>query len=127
MSKNKKIISIIGLVIVLAFSFLIFLGVNPIKKTGVEISAFIFVLITELILYGCAFALASKKQNTFMTAGLSSITFLYTICSLLFNILFVGIFKSVRSILIFNFSILCIYAFVIVLLFLFKKESPSNE
>ena len=122
MSDKKKIISTLGLVIVLAFSFLIFFGISTAEKTSVEISAFIFILITEFIVYGCTFLLTSKKLNTFMIAGISSITFLYAICSALFNILLIGIFNSIRGILIFNFSILLIYAFIIVLLFLFKSE-----
>ena len=122
MSDKKKIISTLGLVIVLAFSFLMCFGISTAEKTSVEISAFIFILITEFIVYGCTFLLTSKKLNTFMIAGISSITFLYAICSALFNILLIGIFNSIRGILIFNFSILLIYAFIIVLLFLFKRE-----
>ena len=72
MSSNKKIVSTIGLVIVLAFSFLLFFGINTTEKTGIEVSAFIFILLTEFIIYGCTFALTSKKLNTFMIAGISS-------------------------------------------------------
>ena len=123
MSNNKKIIATIGLVIVLAFSFLLFFGISTSPKTSIDISAFIFILVTEFIIYGCIFALTSQKRNLFMISGLSSLTFLYSVCSLLFNVLLKGIFNSLRGILIFNFSILLIYAFVIVLLFLFKKEN----
>ena len=123
MSNNKKIIATIGLIIVLAFSFLLFFGISTSSKTSIDISAFIFILVTEFIIYGCIFTLTAQKRNLFMISGLSSLTFLYSVCSLLFNVLLKGIFNSLRGILIFNFSILLIYAFVIVLLFLFKKEN----
>lgn len=122
MSNNKKIITLVGLVIVLAFSFLIFFGINTESKSGVEISAFIFTLVTELIIFGSVIALTSKKLNTFLVAGLSSLTVIYSICSLLFNVLLVSVFTTTRSILIFNFSLLLVFAFITTVVFLFKKE-----
>lgn len=122
--KNKKnIIITIGLIIVLAFSFLLFFGTGSSEKSSVQICSFIFILLTEIIVYGVTLLLVSKKANTFMIAGISSATFIYTILSLIFNIVILGIFKTLRSILVLNFSFLLIYLFVVVLLFLVKKEN----
>lgn len=122
MKYNKKIIMTICLIIALVFSFLIFFGFGNIEKSSIQICSFIFILITEIIAYGILLLLTFKKFNTFMIAGISSATFIYSIVSFLFNIVILGVFKTLRSILVFNFSFLLIYFFIVVLLFLFKKE-----
>ena len=122
MSKNKKYITIIGLIIAILFSFLIFFGIGNAEKTQMQISSFIFVLLTEIIIFANIIILTSKKLNTFAIAGISSSTIIYAIISLIVNILFVGVFKTIRTNLVFNFGLLLIYVFVIVMVMLFKKE-----
>ena len=65
----------------------------------------------------------NKKLNTFTIAGLSSSTFIYSICSIVFNIILISIFQTVKNILVFNFSILLVYAFIVAIIMLLKKES----
>ena len=115
MSKNKKYITIIGLIIVILFSFLIFFGIGNAEKTQMQISSFIFVLLTEIIIFANIIILTSKKLNTFAIAGISSSTIIYAIISLIVNILFVGVFKTIRTNLVFNFGLLLIYVFVVVM------------
>ena len=122
MSKNKKYITIIGLIIAILFSFLIFFGIGNAEKTQMQISSFIFVLLTEIIIFANIIILTSKKLNTFAIAGISSSTIIYAIISLIVNILFVGVFKTIRTNLVFNFGLLLIYLFVVVMVMLFKKE-----
>ena len=113
MSKNKKYITIIGLIIAILFSFLIFFGIGNAEKTQMQISSFIFVLLTEIIIFANIIILTSKKLNTFAIAGISSSTIIYAIISLIVNILFVGVFKTIRTNLVFNFGLLLIYVFCI--------------
>ena len=122
MSKNKKYITIIGLIIAILFSFLIFFGIGNAEKTQMQISSFIFVLLTEIIIFANIIILTSKKLNTFAIAGISSSSIIYAIISLIVNILFVGVFKTIRTNLVFNFGLLLIYVFVVVMVMLFKKE-----
>ena len=122
MSKNKKYITIIGLIIAILFRFLIFFGIGNAEKTQMQISSFIFVLLTEIIIFANIIILTSKKLNTFAIAGISSSTIIYAIISLIVNILFVGVFKTIRTNLVFNFGLLLIYVFVVVMVMLFKKE-----
>ena len=122
MSKNKKYITIIGLIIAILFSFLIFFGIGNAEKTQMQISSFIFVLLTEIIIFANIIILTSKKLNTFAIAGISSSTIIYAIISLIVNILFVGVFKTIRTNLVFNFGLLLLYVFVVVMVMLFKKE-----
>lgn len=123
--KNKKnVILCISLLIVIAFSMLLFFGIGELEKTGIQISAFIFIILTEVIVFANAMIYtSSKKLNTFLIAGLGSTTFLYTIASLLFNVLLRGVFATLKGILIFNFSLLLIYLFISFIIILFKKES----
>jgi len=123
MSNNKKLICLSGLIILLAFSFLIFFGLDTTEKTNIEISSFIFVLLTEFLVIGNVFFVTIKKiNNTFTVAGISSLTFLYTIISLIFNIFFINVFSTLRGNLVFNLSILLIYSFIALTFFFFKKE-----
>lgn len=122
MKDKKNIILCIALLIVIAFSMLLFFGTGETQKTGVSISSFIFVIVTELVVFGNAMLMLNKKMNTFAIAGLSSTTFLYAVCSLLFNVLLLGVYTTVRGSLVFNFSILLIYLFIDAIIILFKKE-----
>lgn len=122
MSKNKKYITTIGLIIAILLSFLIFFGIGNAEKTQMQISSFIFVLLTEVIIFANIIILTSQKLNTFAIAGISSSTFLYSIISLIVNTVFVGIFKTIRTNLVFNFGLLLIYVFILVMVMLFKKE-----
>lgn len=123
--KNKKnVILCISLLIVIAFSMLLFFGIGELEKTGIQISAFIFIILTEVIVFANAMIYtSSKKLNTFLIAGVGSTTFLYATASLLFNVLLRGVFATLRGILIFNFSLLLIYLFISSIIILFKKES----
>lgn len=124
MNNNKKIIWIAMLLVVLAFSFLMFFGFGLKEKTGTQISSFIFIIINELIIFENIIFLTNKKiNNTFSIAGLSSLLFIYSICSLIFNIFFVNILNNLRINLILNFAILLIYIFIALVIFLFKKEN----
>lgn len=123
--KNKKnVILCISLLIVIAFSMLLFFGIGELEKTEIQISAFIFIILTEVIVFANAMIYtSSKKLNTFLIAGLGSTTFLYATASLLFNVLLRGVFATLKGILIFNFSLLLIYLFISSIIILFKKES----
>ncbi len=123
MKKKKNIILCIALLIVIVLSMLLFFETGEIEKTKIQISSFIFVIITELVVFANIVLITNKKLNTFTIAGLSSITFLYAVCSFLFNILLKGIFTTTRGILVFNFSILLVYLFLSVITLLFKKEN----
>lgn len=124
MKNRKNVILCISLLIVIAFSMLLFFGIGELEKTGIQISAFIFIILTEVIVFANAMIYtSSKKLNTFLIAGLGSTTFLYATASLLFNVLLRGVFATLRGILIFNFSLLLIYLFISSIIILFKKES----
>lgn len=123
MSNNKKIICLSSLLVLLAFSFLIFFGFNTTEKTNIEISSFIFILLTEFLVIGNVLFVTTKKiNNAFTVAGISSLTFLYTIISLMVNVFFINVFSTLRGNLVFNFSILLIYLFIALAIFFFKKE-----
>ena len=104
MSDKKKIITSVGLVILLAFSFLMFFGIDTDKKTGIEISAFIFTIVDEIIIFGTILFLGNKKLNTFAKSGIASSTFIYLLISLAFNVILKSVFSTVRGILVFNFG-----------------------
>lgn len=123
MKKNKNIIINILLIIVIALSMLLFFGIGNTTKSGIQISSFVFIIVTELIIYFNVRIILNKKLNTFTIAGLSSSTFIYSICSIVFNIILISIFQTLKNILVFNFSILLIYAFIVAIIMLFKKES----
>lgn len=123
MKKNKNIIINILLIIVIALSMLLFFGIENTTKSGIQISSFVFIIVTELIIYFNVLIILNKKLNTFTIAGLSSSTFIYSICSIVFNIILISIFQTVKNILVFNFSILLVYAFIVAIIMLLKKES----
>ena len=127
MKNNKNIIICLSLFIVVAFSMLLFFCTGESIKNGIEISAFTFVFITELLAFINVMFIVNKKLNTFVIAGLSSTSFLYTVCSILFNVLLLGLFSTIKSILVFNFSILFIYLFLNMMIFLFKKGDEKYE
>ena len=122
MKKNKNIIINILLIIVIALSMLLFFGIGNTTKSGIQISSFVFIIVTELIIYFNVLIILNKKLNTFTIAGLSSSTFIYSICSIVFNIILISIFQTVKNILVFNFSILLVYAFIVAIIMLLKKE-----
>ena len=125
MSNNKKLTVFIGLLILLAYSFLMFFGIDTGVKSKVELSAFVFTIVDELILFGIILFLGNKKHNTYVKLGLTSITFIYLLCSLLLNIVFNNIFSTLRGILVTNFGLLLIYLLIIVIIFSFKKENQQ--
>lgn len=127
MSKNKKIILTIALLIIIALSFLIFFGVGRNEKNNIETASFIFIILDELITYGIILWTTSKKNNAFSVAGLISITVIYLIISLIFNSLLIGIFNSLKNSLIFNFSAILVYLLIVTIIFLFKKEEEHYE
>lgn len=121
---NKKIIGIIALIIVFILSFLIFFGFGAQEKNGIDICSFVFILITELVFYACILFLNNKTiNNAFTIAGLSSLTFIYCFISVLFNIFLINVFNTLKSILIFNFVILLMYVFIVLIIMLFKREN----
>lgn len=122
MSDKKKII-IFGLFfLVLAFTFLVYFGVNTNDKDEISICSIIFTLISELLLFGNILFLSSKKNNAFIVAGLGSLTTIYFIVAFIFNVFLIGLFNSLRGVLITNIILLMLYAFVALLIFLAKKE-----
>lgn len=123
MKDKKNIILGIILLIVIIFSLLLFYGIDTSQKSGVQICSFIFIIITEILTFSSIMVMKSKKSNTFFNAGISGSTFLYVLCSFLFNILFLNMFTTIKSILVFNFSILLIYIFINLIIILFKKEN----
>lgn len=122
MKKRKDIILSIALLIIILLSFVLFFGIGNVEKNEIQISSFVFVIVTELIVYTNALLIVNKKLNTFLIAGLCGTTFLYTICSFLFNALLNGVFSTIRGILVFNFSLLLLYLIICTIIILFKKE-----
>lgn len=122
MKEKKNIILCIALLMVIALSMVLFFGIGESEKTGVQISSFVFIMITELTVFTNAMLMTNKRLNTFAIAGLSSTTFLYVICSFLFNVLLKGIFTTVKEILVLNFSLLLVYLFIDTIIIFFKKE-----
>ncbi len=103
MSKKKKYITIIGLIIAILFSFNIFRNRKCRKNTNAN--KFIYICITNRDYNICKYNnINIKKLNTFAIAGISSSTIIYAIISLIVNILFVGVFKTIRTNLVFNFD-----------------------
>ena len=122
--KNKKnIIILVALLIAILLSTVLFIGIGNMPKTSIQISAFIFVVLTEILLFTNIYIITNKKLNTFTIAGLSSTIFLYTSCSLIFNVLAISIFGTLKNILVFNISILLIYLLINTIIILFKKEN----
>lgn len=122
--KNKKnIILLVALLIAILLSTVLFIGIGNMPKTSIQISAFIFVVLTEILLFTNIYIITNKKLNTFTIAGLSSTIFLYTSCSLIFNVLAISIFGTLKNILVFNISILLIYLLINTIIILFKKEN----
>ena len=123
MKDKKNIILCFSLVILLIFTMLLFFGIGDVNKSGIQICSIIFILITELLVFGNIILFRIKKFNAFLTAGLSSTLFIYTLSTLIFNVFLLSIFKTIKGILIFNFSLLLIYLFISTMIFLFKKEN----
>lgn len=122
MNNKKNIILSFAFVLILALSLLIFLGNGEYPKSSISICSFIFIVITEIIVFANALLLTNNKNcNTFMKAGFSSSVCIYTIASLFINILFTFIIKTLRTCLVTNFSLLIIYLFVDTIIILFKK------
>lgn len=120
--KNKKnIILSFALLIAIIFSFVVFLGFGTTEKSSIEICSFIFILLTEIIIFGNVYIILNKKLNTFSIAGLSSTTFLYTICSLITNVIVSNLFLNLRSLLIFNICAILIHLFINTIIMLFKE------
>lgn len=119
MNKNKKIMLSFGLLIIIALSCVLFFGVGDASKNIIQILSFIFVIIDELVTYSVILWLTSNKNNAFSIAGISSATCIFLVISIIANVL---ISKTLRGILVFNFSILLIYIFIITLIKLADKE-----
>ena len=92
MKDKKNIILCLSLVILLIFTLLLFFGIGDASKNGIQICSIIFILITELLVFGNVFLFRFKKVDTFLVAGLSSTSFLYVICSLIFNVFLLKVF-----------------------------------
>ena len=127
MSKAKKVILTVILIMILSLNFLLFFGIVPIEKTGIEISSFVFIIISELIAYGVTLWTTRKKSDAFSNAGIFSCTFIYIIVSLIFNVVLRSIFNTVKNNLIFNFSALLIYGLLVTTVILFKKENRKDD
>ena len=119
MSKKKIYILTIALILLIALSSLIFLGINN-NKTSIQIVSFIFTILMEIITYGNIILFFSNKLNTFAKAGFSSTLILYIISIILINIIFNSLF-TIKSILITNFSLLLIYLLVDTFILFFKE------
>ncbi len=126
MNKNKNIILTIILIIALALTSLIFFGTGDTDKTDIEIASYVFMLVTEVVSVVITMAISSKKDETFLVAGTSSITGIYFLISLGVNLLGANIFNSLRGILVCNFSIVLIYALIVAVILLFKKEKKDE-
>lgn len=122
MSRNKKTLLTLAFVVAIGFSFLLFFGTGNTEKTSIQIGGFVFIIISELIVYGSILGVTSKNSNTFSKAGILSATSIYLIISLIINILLKASFTTLKSILVCNFSILLGYAFVAIIITFFKKE-----
>ncbi len=121
--KNKKnIILLVALVLVITFSTLLFFGIGNNEKSSIEIWSFIFIIMAELIFYCNALILLSKKTNTFLKAGFSSTSFLYLVCTIFINTIFLSIFKTLKNLLITNFCILIAYFLINTIILFFKRE-----
>ena len=126
MSKNKKIILTISLTIMIALSFLLFLGIGKVEKTNEQILRFTFIIVNEILIYGTILWSTRKKCNAFTNAGIISAMVIYTIISLLFNLIFISVFTTVKNILVFNFSILLVFAFIATIVIFAKKENIKD-
>lgn len=122
MSKNKKLLLTLALVVAIGFSFLLFFGIGNAQKTSIQVWGFVFVIISEIIVYGAILGVTSRNSNTFSKAGILSLTSIYLILSLIVNVLLKSSFTTQKSILVCNFSILLGYAFVTIIIIFFKKE-----
>ena len=127
MSRNKKVILTVALLIIIALSFLLFFGIGEVEKTQEQIVRFVFIIIDEVIVYGAILWATRKKCSAFSNIGVIGTTSIYTIISLIFNLLFIEIFKTVKNILVFNFSILLLFAFILTIVILLKKENVKYE
>lgn len=121
MSRNKKVLLTAALVIMITLSFLLFFGIGKVEKTEEQILRFVFIILDEVIVYGIILWATREKCNAFSNAGVISTTVIYTMISLIFNLLLTGIIKTVKNILIFNFSILLLFAFIVTIVILLKK------
>lgn len=121
---NKKIwILILSLIIMIAFSSLIFFGLFENEKNSVQLTSFIFIILTEIISFSSIGVVVSKKFNTFINSGILSTTFLYAVSSAFINILTSPLFVSSRKLTTVNIAILLIYLFIIAIIFMFRKEN----
>lgn len=123
MEKNKNILLSIGLIIIIALSFLLFFGIGESNKNGIQISSFAFVILDEIIIYAVILWASNKEKNTFLKAGVFSSVFIYLISSIVFNMFLKNMLGSLNTVLVINIAMLLIFSLILVIIMFFNKEN----
>lgn len=122
MKDNKLKIYTVFSVLIVVLSFVIYYGFSNAEKTSIQNTAFIFTIISEVIFFTIIYLITRPKETTFSRAGISIISVIYFIISLILNVLMKNAFETVRALITTNVIILILYIAIILIIYLFKKE-----
>jgi len=122
MKGKKLVIYICFSILIILLSFVIYYGFSDVEKTNIQNVAFIFTIISEVLFFSMIYGVTRKEANTFIKAGISSVSIIYLIISLILNILIkIGI-ETVRVLVVSNIILLILYIAMVAAIYLFKKE-----
>ena len=122
MKDNKIKIYTAFSILIVVLSFVIYYGFSDTEKTAIQNTAFIFTIISEILFFTIIYLVTRQKENTFSRAGISIISVIYFIVSLILNVIMKTTFETVRALVTTNLIILILYIAIILIIYLFKKE-----
>ncbi len=130
MTKNDKILSaaVIGAIVILA-TFLIFFLTNP-QKTSLEGISFLFILISEIILFAVIIFMVSKRlksNKAVIQIGIIFTLSIYFIITVMISLLRHVFKNNINGFILTNILIIAITAVICVLLFVVSLKISATD
>lgn len=130
MRKNDKMLSavVIGAIVILT-TFLIFFLTNP-KKTSLDGISFLFILISEIILFVVIIFMVSKRlqlNKGIIQIGIISTLSVYFIITVLISILRHVFKNNINGLILINIIIIAVTAVICILLFVVSLKISASD
>lgn len=120
---NKKTLGLgLMFLIVVAFSFLMYYGFSSADKTDIQNCRFIFIIVSECLMFGVMFLSTTGMVQPSSAVGLNFLAGGYFTLSLVINFLLGFIFGTVRSLIVVNVAVILIFLFILAMDMLSKRN-----
>lgn len=128
--KGKKLLiyTSIAILTILLSLVLFYLGISNTPKTAMNNSCFAFVIVAEIVFYTMIYIATDKKFGTFTKTGVSVMSTLYILISLILNTVLQWIFGgNIRACITINISLIIIFSIMILVVFLASGKQEEKE